>query len=479
MKKIASICLVFFMVLSMFAGVALAAVEYSGDVDSDLAVLLIDADSGRVLFEQQADVQIKPASTTKILTCLVAIEQSNLSDIVTVSSYAAKASGGESKLGIRAGEEFVLRDILTGMMLVSGNDAAKAVAEHVGETEEGFIALMNELAEQIGMTQSHFANPHGKDDEEHYVTARDMTLLAAYAMKNAAFMDIVGLESFRLPATNMQKEREVVNFDFLVRSDSEFFYQYGNGMKTGSTPGAGGCVVSSATKEEQGSTTNLICVVFGDTSNGKTLRWSVVKDLFDFGFDNYVTLDVLTLVDMSEPISAHVENYADNDIFDGLLEFQQPMPTQRYITMDKETADIITSGDDTIEIVETYNDPLPLQAPIYENDVVGSVLYQSKTTGSVILSGNLVASRDVLDSSGGDGDFGDTAVATMPPTVAEEIQIQEQEKKERSNNILLILLVIPAGLVAFLVIRVISAKKHKRKRFTKRRKPRYSYKIRK
>ena len=111
--------------------------------------------------------------------------------------------------------------------------------------------------------------------------------------------------------------------------------------------------------------------------------------------------------------------------------------------------------------------------------MVGSVLYQSETTGTVILSGNLVASRDVLDSSGGDGDFGDTAVATMPPTVAEEILLQEQEKKERNNNILLILLVIPAGLVVFLVIRVISAKKHKRKRFTKRRKPRYSYKIRK
>lgn len=475
MKKIASICLVFFMVLTMFAGAALAVEEYSGNINDDLAVVLIDADSGRVLYEQQADVQIKPASTTKILTLMAAIENSDLSEVVTVSADAARASSGESKLTIKSGEEFVLKDLLTGMMLVSGNDAAKAVAEHVGGSVDGFVVLMNEMAKEIGMTQSHFANPHGKDDDDHYVTARDMTLLAAYAMKNATFMEIVGLESFVLPETNKQNSREIENYDYLIRSDSEFFYQYGTGMKTGSTRGAGGCVVSSATKDG----TNLITVVFGDNSNGKTHRWDVVAGLFDYGFDNYVTLDVLSLVDTQEVLSEQVSNYASNDIYDGMLEFFQPMPTQRYLTLDKTTADIITNGTDTIEITITYTDPLPLVAPIYENDVVGSVLYKSKLTGTVILSGNLVASRDVLDNSGADADFGNTAVATMPPTIAEDILLRELEKRERNNSILLVLLVIPAGLVVFLVIRVVSAKKRRRKRFSKRRKPRYSYKIKK
>lgn len=461
------------MVLTMFAGAALAVADYSGNINTDLAVVLIDADSGRVLYEQQADVQIKPASTTKILTSLVVIAQRSLSETVTVSDVAARTSG--SSLGIKNGEKFVLSDLLTGMMLVSGNDAAVAVAEHVSGSVDGFVALMNEMAKEIGMTQSHFVNPHGKDDDDHYVTARDMTLLATNAMKNATFMNIAGMESFILPETNKQQSREIENFDYLIRSDDEAYYQYATGMKTGSTPGAGGCVVSSATKDG----TNLITVVFGDFSNGKTHRWDVVAGLFDYGFDNYVTLDVLTLIGTQEVLSEQVSNYADNDIYDGLLEFFQPMPTQRYKTFEKAIADAIINGTDTIEVFKTFTDPLPLTAPIYENDVVGTVLYKSKKTGTVILSGNLVASRDVLDASGADADFGDTAVATMPPTVPEDIMMLEQEKRERNNNILLVLLVIPAGLVVFLVIRVISAKKHKRKRFTRRRKPRYSYKIKK
>lgn len=461
------------MVLATFAGVGFAAAPYSEDISDDLAVMLVDADSGFVMHEQQADVQIKPASTTKILTLLAALENSSLSDIVTVSANAAGVSG--SQLKIKNGEEFVLEDLLYGMMLVSGNDAATAVAEHVSGTVDGFVALMNELANEIGMEHSHFANPHGKDDDDHYVTARDMTLLAAYAMKNAKFMEIVGVENYTLPETNKQNSRVVDNYDYLIRSDNEFFYQYANGIKTGTTNGAGGCLVSSATKDG----TNLIFVVFGDQTKNGGQRWPLAASLFDYGFENYVTLDALTLIDTEEPLSEQVENYANNDIYDGMLEFLQPMPAQRYITLDKSTAEAILNGTDSIEIIKAYTDEESLLAPIEEGEVVGTVMYKSVNTGAVLFSGNLVASRDVLDAGSQESDFGDTEVLEMPATVPEDFIAERERIKLRNNNILYGLLILPAGLVVFLIIRVLSVKKHKRRRYTKKRKPRYSYKIKK
>ena len=464
LRRIASVCLAFLTALVIFSNTALAAVTYNGDINDKINVVLIDADSGKTLYEMNADEKIKPASTTKILTCLVAIENGNLSDTVTVSSHAADTGG--SVLTIKNGEEIILEDLLIGMMMVSGNDAAVAVAEHVGGTEENFVEMMNSLAQEIGMTSSHFANPHGKDNDEHYVTARDMTLLAQYASKNATFMKMIDRESYTMPETNKQKERVEDNYDLLVRSDSEYYYQYATGIKTGSTTGAGDCLVASATKDGQ----NLICVVFGVSENNKPERWNTVKSLFDFGFENYTTIDVLTLIDTSETITAQVENYASTDIYDGLLEFAQPMPEERYITLENDTAEEILSGD-TIEVTKTFYDE-PLVAPIYENDVVGTVTYKSFKTGVTIMNGYLVASRDVLDAGNSPGSVGDTAVVTMAPTAIESLE------DNKDNSGLFILLVIPAGLIIFLVIRILSVKRKKRRKF-RRNAPHYSYKIRK
>lgn len=450
------------MVFTMFLNTALA-VSYDKEINKDLAVVLIDADSGVVLHEQRADDKIKPASTTKILTCIIAIEEGDLSSKVTVSSKAAGMRG--SYIGIKTGEEIVLEDLLIGMMYKSGNDAAVAVAEHISGSVEGFVDKMNSKAQEIGMTSSHFANPNGLDNDDHFVTARDMTLLAQHAINNQKFMKMISKQFHIMPETNKQAEREIPNYDYLIRTDSERYYPYATGMKTGLTPKAGGCLVASATKNGQ----NLICVVFGDNSSGNNERWSVVKNLFDYGFNKFTTLDVLSLVGDGEPLSTQVENYAANDIYDGTLEFVQPMPEDRYITVENDVADKLTDGTDTIEVVKTfYNEPIA--APIYENDVLGTVAYKSTNTGTVLLSGNLIASRDVAEAGSGSGSIGDTAVMTMPPTAMEDLN------KEKDNSGLIVLLVISGGLIAFLVIRVVTVKQKKRKKY-RRKRPSYSYKI--
>ena len=466
MRKVAVIFLAFITVFNMFGGSALAAVSYDGEINEDLAVVLMDADSGKILYEQKADERIRPASTTKILTCLVAIENGNLTDKVTVSKYASQTTSGESKLVIKEGEEIILEDLLTGMMIKSGNDAAKAVSEHIGETEEGFVAMMNDLAQEIGMTSSTFANPHGKDQDGHMVTAQDMALLARYAMNNAAFMQMVGHATYVMPETNKQTERTIKTYNEFLIEDNSNYYEYANGMKTGSTKGAGGCLVASATKDDQ----NLVCVVFGDTSNGKQQRWDAAKSLFEYGFDNYTTIDSLSLVDTTEQLSAQVENYASTDIYDGLLEFAPPTPIERYLTLENDVAGQILSGD-TIEATREYYEE-PLTAPIYENDVVGTVTYKSFKTGIVIMQGYLVATRDVLDAGSAPGSVGDSAVMTMAPTAMESLE------DDKNNSALLILLVIPAGLIIFLAIRLFSIKRKKRRKY-RRRTPHYSYKIRK
>ena len=462
MRKIAFIWLAFLTAFTIFGSTALAAVTYDGDIGEDLAVVLMDADSGKVLYEQKAAERIRPASTTKILTCLVAIEHGNLNDMVTVSSYAAGVSG--SDLTIKTGEEFKLEDLLIGMILRSGNDAATAIAEHIGGTEEDFVAMMNDLAQDIGMTSSTFMNPHGKDEEDHMVTAHDMALLARYAMQNSAFMQIVGHATYVMPETNEQKERTIKTYNEFLIEDNNNFYEYANGMKTGSTTGAGGCLVASATKDGQ----NLVCVVFGDTSNGKKQRWNVAKNLFEYGFDNYTTIDSLSLIDTTEPLSAQVENYASTDIYDGLLEFAQPTPIERYLTLENDVAEQILSGD-TMEASREYYDE-PLTAPIYENDVVGTITYKSFKTGIVVMTGYLIASRDVLDAGNAPGSVGDSAVVTMAPTAMDSLE------DDKDNSALLLLLIIPAGLIIFMALRLFSIKRKKRRKY-KRRTPHYSYKI--
>ncbi|AQT86217.1 D-alanyl-D-alanine carboxypeptidase DacB [Paenibacillus larvae subsp. larvae] len=244
------------------------------------AAALIDVHSGRILYSQSGDKEMRVASTTKIMTAIIAIEQGRLSDMVKVGKNAAGKEG--SSLYLKLGEEMSLHNLLYGMMLRSGNDAAIAIAEHIGGSIEGFAYLMNEKASLLGMAHTHFTNPSGLDDGKemkHYSSANDMAKLTAYALKNPVFRDIVKTKTKKAPNPN-------ANWDYSWSNKNKMLnlYEGADGVKTGYTKLAYRCLVSSATRGNQ----QLAAVTLNDGND-----WADHAKLLDYGFETYPLKQVL------------------------------------------------------------------------------------------------------------------------------------------------------------------------------------------
>jgi D-alanyl-D-alanine carboxypeptidase len=232
---------------------------------SATSAILVDADSKRVLYEQNADRKMLIASTTKIMTALVALRNGNLSDEVTVSKNAAHTEG--SSMYLKAGETLTLETLLYGLMLCSGNDAAVAIAEHIGGSVDQFARMMNETAQALEMTSSSFANPNGLDHELHYSTARDMAKLACAAMENEMLVRIVSTKQITIDGRSMSNHNKLLS------------YQEGClGLKTGYTKAAGRTLVSCAEKDGQ----HLVAVTLQDGND-----WADHQALYDYGFSAY------------------------------------------------------------------------------------------------------------------------------------------------------------------------------------------------
>ena len=232
---------------------------------SATSAILMDADSGRVLYQQNADKQMLIASTTKIMTALVAIREGTLSDTVTVKREAALTEG--SSMYLKEGEQLTLETLLYGLMLCSGNDAAVAVADHVGGSQEGFAQLMNETAQELGMTNTSFANPNGLDHEKHYSTARDMAVLACAAMKNETLVRVETMRTITIGGRTMTNHNKLLSYmDGCI------------GLKTGYTKAAGRTLVSCAEKNGQ----RLIAVTLQDGND-----WADHQALYEYGFAAY------------------------------------------------------------------------------------------------------------------------------------------------------------------------------------------------
>ena len=229
------------------------------------AAILVDADSGRVLYEQNADGKMLIASTTKIMTALVAIREGNLSDMVTVKREATLTEG--SSMYLKEGEQLTLEALLYGLMLCSGNDAAVAIAEHVGGSQSGFVRLMNETAKELGMAHTSFANPNGLDAETHYSTARDMAVLACAAMENETFVRIVSTRTVTIGGRTMTNHNKLLSW-------SEGCI----GLKTGYTEAAGRTLVSCMEKNGQ----RLVAVTLQDGND-----WADHQALYEYGFSIY------------------------------------------------------------------------------------------------------------------------------------------------------------------------------------------------
>lgn len=278
-KKLITIVIAVFMVFQIPMSVCADEIK-APDVKA-LGAVLIDAKSGRVLWEQNGNETLANASTTKIMTCALALESGMLDDNVTVSANAA--SQPKVRMGLSSGEEIKLKDLLYALMLQSSNDAAVAIAEHISGSVEAFCGVMNDKAAELGAINTNFETPNGLDGDNHHSTAYDMAIITRYALGIEGFKDIITTKQISIESN--KNTYSIVNKNRLLSE-----YEGAIGVKTGFTGKAGNCFVGAA--ERDGMT--LISVVLGSGwgSVGKNRKWIDTKNILNYGFQNYRYYDI-------------------------------------------------------------------------------------------------------------------------------------------------------------------------------------------
>lgn len=242
------------------------------------ACIVMEASTGNVLFSYEADTQLYPASTTKIMTLLLALERGGLDQEITIPACAADVPKDSSLVPVYEGEQMPFLDLLYGMMIRSGNDAANAVAELCAGSVDAFVARMNARARELGMTGTHFVNPHGYHDPEHYTTARDLAILARQGLTDPTFCQIVTCLRYTLPATSQRSELVIENAYDIFKPDSPYYIEGAAGVKSGYTSHAGFCYVGAAQRNGQ----TLIAVLLDAPTRNRA--WTDLKRLFAYGF---------------------------------------------------------------------------------------------------------------------------------------------------------------------------------------------------
>lgn len=308
------------------------------------SAILVDGDNGRVLYEKNGYEERAMASTTKIMTLMVALQYGNPEDQVEVSAYAA--SMPDVQLHIRKGENYYLKDLLYSLMLESHNDTAVAIAEHIGGSVEGFAELMNQTAYDIGAYHTHFVTPNGLDDDNHYSTAYDLALIARQAIEIPEFIEITNTKSYSF--TDVAGNRS-----FTVSNHNAFLNKYSGaiGVKTGFTGNAGYCFVGAVERDGH----KMIAVVLAcGWPPHKTYKWKDMKTLFDYGFSNY------TLQTVYAPQPQAVALYIENGI-----------ETNMCYGYTKDAIAMYMRQGETVDYV--WNVPDCIEAPVKEGETIGSM----------------------------------------------------------------------------------------------------------
>ena len=340
------------------------------------AAYVADPISGKVFYEKNAHKKMYPASTTKILTALVVLENCKTDDMVKISKTAINLmESGFSNAGLEAGEEHSVFTMLRALLIPSANESAYALAEHVSGSIEAFAELCNKRAKELGCETLHFVNPNGLPDENHYCSAYDLYLVAKECQKYDVFNEIVKTTSFSVPPTDIHpaNDRTYINTNELLPGGN---YSYSNctGIKTGHTTPAGECLVASSSKGDL----NLISVVLGGhIVNGVNERFSDTKKLFEYVYDNY---EFKMIADKSIPIGEVSVKHAKADNDKLSVEIQTDIYT------------VTPSGITSDDIISKVNMAEEIKAPIKQGQVLGTVTYK---IDGMTYSTNVVASNDV------------------------------------------------------------------------------------
>ena len=339
------------------------------------SAILIDARTGNVLYEKNSNQKAYPASTTKILTAYIALTQigDTNTEIIPSRNAIMSVPVGSSLAYFSENEKLTLEQVLFGLLLPSGNDAANIIAETVSGSSSNFAELMNVTAEKLGATNSHFVNPSGWHDNEHYTTAADLAKIAYNAMKIPKFKEVVSQTRYVMPETNVSKvKRTFINTNKLL-SSGEYYYEAATGIKTGYTSQAGNCLVASASKDG----VELISVAMGGNTVpvGKSAVYLDTINLLNFGFENYHNNQLVTQSNLITTITPKKAGKKTLDII-----------TDSSINV------LVENGDTPVfDRIISLNDKIV--APIKKGDVLGTLTYTQNN--EVVGIVNLVAKTDI------------------------------------------------------------------------------------
>ena len=364
--------------LLLFFSLFLINISFAATPNFDVycnSAILIDARTGNVLYEKNSNQQAYPASTTKILTAYIALTQIGdiNTEIIPTKNAVMSVPVGSSLAYFSENEKLTLEQVLFGLLLPSGNDAANIIAEYVSGSNSNFAELMNVTAEKLGATNSHFVNPSGWHDNEHYTTAADLAKIAYNAMKIPKFKEIVSQTRYVMPETNASKvKRTFINTNKLL-SSGEYYYEAATGIKTGYTSQAGNCLVASASKDG----VELISVAMGGNTVpvGKSAVYLDTINLLNFGFENYHNNQ---LVAQSNLITTITPKKAGKKTLD--------------IVTDSSINVLVENGDTPVfDRIISLNEKIV--APIKKGDVLGTLTYTQND--EVVGIVNLVAKTDI------------------------------------------------------------------------------------
>ena len=354
------------------------------NISSDAAILM-DYQTSKILYGKNEEKKLYPASTTKILTAILVIENCNLSDTATASANAITSiPSGYSVADIQVGEVFTIEQLLQALMVHSANDAANVLAEYVSGSIENFSTLMNKKSSEIGCTNSHFVNPSGKHDDNHYTTAYDLAIIMQYCMKNETFRNLAGIKSCIIPPTNKSGERTYINTNQLLIKNTEdgsinYYYPYAIAGKTGYTTQAKNCLVCVSKRNDL----ELISVVLGGDINpdGLDSRFSDSKALFEFGYQNYSIKKIVEKGSIVKQVEI-INGTKDTRILSLVV-------SDDILALINSNQDI-SALSPKIEVIDG------LSAPILEGSVVGQISY---SINGILYKSDLIASHDVETSN--------------------------------------------------------------------------------
>lgn len=336
------------------------------------SAMLIDMKTGKVVYSKNPDKRLYPASTTKIMTGILALENGNLTDIVTVDAESLKPiTNDDSHMGLLVGEEITMEQLINSMLVHSANDASNVIATHISGNSKVFVDLMNQKAQALGAKNTNFVNTYGIHNDNHYTTASDLAIMARYAMKNEKFREIIKKSAFTIPATNKYNEERVLPATNMMLRATEYKYDLINGIKTGHTSKAGYCLVSSAQKDG----TELLCVVMKCETIDDC--YTTTRGLLDYGFDNYKSIVMATK--------------GDTVISSNVVEAKGGVDVMLTVS---DSVYAFLSADSDVNDIESVTDiPKKIKAPVKKGDIIGTISYSFN--GEIIENRELVALNDV------------------------------------------------------------------------------------